>query len=202
MSLFLKSILAGVMTTVSGTVFLSIPDPIVGSFMFSLGLFTILIFDFKLYTSEVGKIIDNLSYLKTVLLILAGNLIGTALSAEALLLTRFNDLFFTRSTEIIAVKLADNYLSIFILSTFCGLLISIASNSYRHNDHELGKYIAIFMCIMAFILSGYEHSIANFVYLSYSQVLTNIETWIFTAVVVLGNATGTLIIPFIKKLPN
>jgi len=42
--------LAGLMIGVGGTVYLSVSNPIIGSLLFAVGLFTILVFQMQLFT--------------------------------------------------------------------------------------------------------------------------------------------------------
>ena len=47
---FLKSILAGIMISIGCMVFLSCENKYIGSFLFSIGLITVVVFDLNLYT--------------------------------------------------------------------------------------------------------------------------------------------------------
>ena len=40
----------------------------------------------------------------------------------------------------------------------------IAVNSYKTSKDVFGRYIPIFMCVIVFILCGFEHCIANMFY--------------------------------------
>ena len=47
---FFSAILAGMLIGMGGTVFLSQSNPVVGSFLFAIGLFTIVVFQLHLFT--------------------------------------------------------------------------------------------------------------------------------------------------------
>ena len=51
---FFSAILAGMLIGMGGTVFLSQSNPVVGSFLFAIGLFTIVVFQLHLFTGKVG----------------------------------------------------------------------------------------------------------------------------------------------------
>ena len=66
-----KSILAGIMIGVGCNIFISCENKYIGSLLFSLGLVTILLFDFSLYTGNVCYIPEKgFKFIKQVLIIL------------------------------------------------------------------------------------------------------------------------------------
>ena len=78
LSYLVKSILAGVMIGIGGTIFLSLENKIVGASLFAIGLFMIVINGFNFYTGKVGYIFDNKpKYLIEVFTIIIGNLSPT-----------------------------------------------------------------------------------------------------------------------------
>ena len=50
----IKSIFAGIMIGIAGTVYLRVDNNIVGSFLFSIGLFVICMYGMILYSGKVG----------------------------------------------------------------------------------------------------------------------------------------------------
>ena len=62
LSYLVKSILAGIMIGVGGTIFLSSSDKVIGATLFAIGLFMIVINGFNLYTGKVGYIFENKLY--------------------------------------------------------------------------------------------------------------------------------------------
>ena len=91
------------------------------------------------------------------------------------------------------IKLNDNLLSILILSCLCGVLMYIAVNNYKKHNTSIGKYMGIFMCVMVFILSGFEHSVANMFYFSVAGLLSW-NTVLYILVMVIGNSIGAILI--------
>ena len=89
--LILNAVLSGIMISVGGAVYLMCENKIIGSFLFSFGLFTIVQREFALYTGKVGYIPENAPvYIIEVLVTLIGNIAGTALTAIMLQNTRFS----------------------------------------------------------------------------------------------------------------
>lgn len=198
--LIFKSILAGICIGIGGTLFLSIDNKIVGSLFFTLGLFTICTRGYHLFTGRIGYALDNdKTYAFSLIITWVGNLIGTNIVAYSLQATRISQLLMDKATIICNTKLADNLLSIFILSVFCNILMFIAVDGFKTNKHELGKYIGLFICVAGFILAGFEHCIANMFYFGMANAWS-LHTILYLFVMTLGNIVGGLLLPVLEKI--
>lgn len=192
-NILFKGIYAGIMIGIGGTVYLSISNSIIGAIFFSVGLLTICIYKMNLYTGMIGYIIENkLNYIVTLLLTLIGNFIGTMITSLLVLNTRIANIS-VRAKEISAIKINDNYLSIFILSIFCGMLMYIAVNTFKKEKDSIVRYLAIFICVIVFILSGFEHCIANMYYISLAK-LWSLKSVLSMLIMILGNSVGSIFI--------
>ena len=195
----IKGIYAGIMIGIGGCAYLSLENSIAGSFFFSIGLLMICMYGMNLYTGKIGYILINkLNYIYELLLSLLGNFIGTYLVARVLMLTRINTIA-AKAMKMSAIKLNDKLLSIFILSVFCGMLMYIAVNNYKKVTNEIGKYVGIFMCVMVFILCGFEHCVANMFYFSVANVW-NLKAFLYLLIMILGNSFGSVIIAYFYNL--
>lgn len=189
----IKSIFAGIMIGIAGTVYLRVDNNIVGAFLFSIGLLVICMYGMNLYTGKIGYILINkLNYIYELLITILGNFIGTFLVARLVLLTRFKSVS-DKAVDLVNLKLNDNLFSIFILAMLCGILMYIAVNNYKKINNEIGKYSCIFMCVMVFILSGFEHSIANMYYISVANLLS-LKSLLYIFIMILGNSVGSILI--------
>ena len=92
----------------------------------------------------------------------------------------------------------DSLLSLFILAIFCGMLMFIAADGYKKIEHSAGKFLAIFLPVIVFILSGFEHCIANMFYFSIACAWTA-KSFGYLLVMSLGNAAGGMLIPLCRK---
>ncbi len=197
--ILLKAILTGIAIGIGGTVYLSCENKTVGAFLFGTGLFTILTFGFMLFTGKGGYAGENKpSYLIDLVLIWFGNLIGTALTAGLVLMTRIGAGISEKAAALCAVKLSDGLVSIFILAFFCGMLMFIAADGYKNIKNPVGQMLAVFLPVMTFIISGFEHCVANMYY------FTAGHTWsakgaLWMLVMTLGNAAGGILIPLFRK---
>lgn len=200
-SIFFKGIAAGIMIGIGGIIYLMAENKVVGSFLFSFGLFTIIRYGFALYTGKVGYIPENKPfYIAEVLVTLAGNIFGTAMAAGMVLLTRIGDKVHESASSIMETKLGDSIESRFILGIFCGLLMYLAVQNAR-NCRETGADTSLVfgtaVPVMIFILSGFNHSVADCFY--YFAAYPTGEGIMYLGTVVVGNALGGMLVPFLKK---
>lgn len=197
---FILAVLAGICIAVGGTVFLSLESKVLGAFLFTVGLFSICVNGFNLFTGKVGYALDNppsyLGYLANVWL---GNLAGTWLAAALLSCTRVGAALQDKAMFLCDVKLADSALSVFILAIFCNLLMYIAVDGFKNNTHEVGKYLGLFLGVVVFILCGFEHCVANMFYFSMAGVW-DVHTFCWLLIMTAGNIIGGLLIPTARRL--
>ena len=166
----IKGIYAGILISIVGIAYLAIENKVAGSFIFSFGLLTVCIYSFNLFTGKVGYLLINkINYLLELLISLIGNFLGTFIVGNLIRLTRFSN-YIEIAKNIVDVKLNDSILSIFILAIFCGMIMYIAVNNYKKGKDVISKYITIFMGVMAFILCGFEHCVANMFYFSIAGI--------------------------------
>ena len=190
-----KGFYAGILIGMGGIAYLAISNKIVGSFMFSFGLLTVCIYQFNLYTGKIGYILVNkINFVWELLFSLFGNFLGALAVGSVMRLTRYQT-YIDTAKEIVNIKLGDNLLSIFILATFCGILMYLAVNNYKTQKTEIGKYMSIFMGVMLFILCGFEHCVANMFYFSIAGVFS-FKALLYILVMILGNSFGSILLAF------
>lgn len=199
--MFCSAILAGVLIGIGGTVNLSVGG-IAGSLLFAVGLFSIVVFGLNLFTGKVGYLLEQpVTYLLDLVVIWCGNLIGTYLTGLAVRHTRIYEKIGQpeKVGAIVDAKLSDGMLSIFILSIFCGLLMYIAVDTYKKNSNPISQVVGIFVPVSVFILSGFEHVVANMFYFSLANIW-NVQALLLILVMTIGNSLGALLIPLYKKI--
>lgn len=194
---FIQAIYAGLCIGVGGTVYLMCTSKLLGAFLFVIGLLTILLFKFKLFTGMVGYMLENKpSYLIDLLITWFGNLGGTCLVAWLISKTRL-----TFNLEFVETKLTDTWYSLLILSIFCGLLMFIGVSCFKccigKADNIFALVIPVF-CVAVFILAGFEHCVADMFYFALSWKL--IEGFSSLLIITAGNILGGMLIPVINLL--
>lgn len=189
------SILAGCMIGLAGVVNLSVDNKFFGAFLFSFGLITILAQGLFLYTGKVGTI--NLSCEWILLpVIIFGNFIGTNIIAWGIRFTRFGEVLNQNAQIIVQNKLADNWFSILLLSIGCGIMMYLAVKGWRENT---STWLIVILPVMIFILSGFEHSIANMFYFAMAGEYS-LKAFGYIFIMLIGNAIGSLAFKQLKNI--
>lgn len=181
---FIKSIFAGLMIGIAGLVYLNVTTTWVAAILFSIGLIMICTLGYNLYTGKVGYV-KSIKDAPKMLKYIIGNFIGVFLVS----LTTT-----TSSADLVNAKLQIPYYLLLLKSIGCGLLMYIAVDEYKIHNKSL---IGIICCIPAFILAGFEHSIADMFYLCCSGTF-DVKYLIFIGIVLIGNAIGALLHKMIK----
>lgn len=187
--LLIQSIYAGFMIGIGGIVYLSVENKMVGSLLFSFGLLTIVTQGFALYTGKIG-FVKQIKELGDMLLIILGNYIGTAIAAVLAMMAKLN----LNSQELVKMKLDNGLGNIFLLSVFCGVMMYLAIDNYNKSKN----LVFIIAPVMIFILSKFEHSIANMFYFNLAKMF-NIKAFLYLLVMAVGNGVGAKLFSFGKS---
>lgn len=189
----LLAIAAGFCISIGGAVYFSCSNKIVGSFLFGLGLSAIIVFKFNLFTGKVGYIpASRPVYLLQLLWIFIGNFLGVYIGAAIQKLTRIADTLVQTAKSVVAVKLSDNLISLFILGIFCGVMMYIAVEASKRTPEGSALQVAmILLPIAVFILCGFEHCIADLYYFALAGFTPS--AWLRIGVIALGNGLGSVL---------
>ncbi len=184
--------------SLGAVVYLSVENHIVGALLFCVGLFTIYTFGLYLYTGKVCLIPENPpSFLGELALIYSGNLVGAVGMGYLLRATKLVHLSEV-TTSLVTAKLADSPFSVFIMAVLCGLMMAIAVLGFTSIEDSVGKHLALIMPVMVFLLAGFEHSIANFFYISMAN-LWSLKAVLYSLIYALGNMAGGVLLPLTTK---
>lgn len=198
---FVLAIMAGFIVGFGAIAMLSTENVYLGSFLFSGALFIILSLKYNLFTGMVGYYFYNerKSFIKRLLRVLLGNLIGTFIIASLIKLTRVGPFLVEEAQARTDLKLSDSLGSMFILAIFCNMFVTNATHQFKYNPYQIGKYLAIFISIMTFVLSNFEHSIADSFFFFLAGAF-NKEALLAFLVVLAGNIIGGLVIPTVALI--
>ncbi len=188
------SICAGILIAIGGSVFLACDNKYVGAVLFSVALLCICYLGYYLYTGKIGYLTEDYSgkNIGTLAVGLIGNLIVTFLLG--MLVSYFIPNLGEKAFTICSGKLEQSFLSTFVRAIFCGILMYLAVQIFREKKTPLG----IIFCIPVFILSGFEHSVADMFYFGASGIF-DVKILSFELAAVLGNSAGSLILPLLSK---
>lgn len=203
----ISAIIAGLLIGIGGTAYLSIDNKVAGAFIFSIGLLLICLNAFNLFTGKLCYANSKEKFIDLII-IWVGNLIGCFIIAMAMRSAKPG--LITTAQEMCSNKLSEG-LYVIVLGIFCNILIYFAVNGFipyerikltstgiEHTHRTLhdyfGRYIILIICIMAFILCGFEHCIANMYYF--------IVAGMFDIKYILLNTLGNFIGGFSIKMIN
>ncbi len=152
-------------------------NPILGAFLFTVGLYAVVMLQMDLYTGKVGNLFIDRKFSKAGAMIVV-NLIAAWVTGLVLrsVLT-LDPAFFT-------AKLALTPIQVLVKAFMCGVLMYLAVNL----DKE--RRTGVFICIPTFILCGYEHCVANAAYYGLSGIPFSMDVLVFFVLNVIGNTLG------------
>ena len=187
-NLITKSILAGLLISLAGIVYLNCSDKIVGSLLFSLGLISVILLEANLFTGKIGYVNSKRSILDS-LLILVFNLVAAAIVG-----------LIYRCGSDAAALIVESKLSIFsetwwltgLKSIGCGAAIFLSVEGYKKSK----SLIPVILGVMVFILAGWNHCIADCFYMAAGS--SSVLAIPYLLVVIVGNSIGSLLIRFLQ----
>lgn len=157
---YVQSLLAGVLIGCGDIVYVACENKIAGSFLFSLGLISILVKGYPLYTGRIGYVESLKDIYKPIggmLPMILANFAGIGITC---LLANATRLDLSAVDGMVQAKVGQGWTSAAFLSWGCGIMMYLAVNGWRKTQNP----VMVIMPIMFFILCGFEHCIANFGY--------------------------------------
>ena len=184
LSCMVRGVLAGMMIAIGGYAFLGCENRVVGALLFTVGLITITLFGFDLYTGRVGYWLTQTSAERwQTLFSLPCNAVAAC----------WQECSRRPAGEVLALceaRLAKSPTTLLTDGFFCGVLIYICVEIYKTR----GTVKGILICIPTFILCGFEHSVADLFYFANARIFSG-QAMGAVLLVALGNAAGALLIP-------
>lgn len=197
MSDMMKSYLAGLVIGIGCIANMAVGRGVLGAFLFSIGLLLILTKEYKLYTGVVPYATFDFDSITYVIFVWCWNVLGGMTAAVIGMFAR-PDLVEVAKTISVA-KMKESW-RIVLLSILCNFMIYFAVESYRKIKHQVGKYLMVILCVMIFVLCGFEHSIANVTYLLMGcDAVGVLGFWQILFSCTIGNAVGGILIHNLDK---
>lgn len=187
-SILQSSIFAGILIGIAGWGFLA--NPVLGMFLFCVGLIGVVKYGTKLYTGTAG-FLTGWGDVLPLLLILLGNIIGCLAVAAVSL---WSPLALPEAAAgVIATRLKVEWLGTGLLAIGCGLLMSFAVDFARKN-RDFSDWLPLLFAVPAFILCGFPHCVADAFYCCVYLLSASDVAWAsllaYYASIVLGNFIG------------
>lgn len=171
---------------------------VVGAVFFSLGLFSIVAYEMKLFTGMVADIpyigIKNCWKLPVCFL---SNVTGVGVVALLAYYSPVADIIVPKSQALISSKLMleDWALRVFCSSVLCGILITASVRSRHYaTQKRLSVTLGVIFPIIVFAFCGFDHSVANMLHFFYlGEVSWKVVGYI--AISIVGNLLGGVTFP-------
>ena len=172
-----RAALAGALIGIGDVAMLEAENRIVGALLFTVALLCIIRLGLPLYTGRVGPVVRKRNWQACswfLLWNLAGSIVVTMLYQ---LLDEKNE---EKMREAARLKFSRGFLVLFVAGMFCNVLVHVAVVAKSE--------VITILCVMGFILCGFEHSIADFPYVC-------MNGWYFPEwfAVLAGNTAGAVL---------
>ena len=216
---FLKGILAGLAIGLGGFLYVLMTftfhgdlaelGKILGSILFSVGLFLVCTFSLSLYTGKIGLIYEEKKdkwFYWSLPVMLVGNAIGAfALGYICYFIFRNTDVYtyaLAAANSRLAFNNAFDYIVTAIKAFLCGLCVYLAVKSFSLNRLKpLGIGLLVFF-VFVFVYCGFQHCIANMFYFGMANTMTW-YTLINLLMVILFNSLGPVVgVALVKLIKN
>ena len=179
---------------------------ILGSILFSIGLFLVCTFSLNLYTGKIGLVYEGKKekeFYISLPIILLGNAIGAFALGYACFFIFKNTFIYEAALNAANKRLIFNapldYVTTCIKSFLCGLCVYLAVKCFLLNRLKpIGITLLVFF-VFLFVYCGFQHCIANMFYFGMANTI-NWYTLINLLLVILFNSFGPIIGVLIFKL--
>jgi len=202
---FLSAVMAAFYVALGAICFLIIPNPIVASCFFAVGILLVINFHNFLLTRVVPLSVyskDKDYNALDIFITILGNIAGSGIAGILISLTRSANAISDKLNTVVNARLNDNYLSIFILAILCGMMVAYSCLAVK--KHGNNSFAGIFYCwlfISAFVFCGYEHVVADvFFFVTYSVLFEfKLSLLLILLIVLIGNMIGGFLSGFLEK---
>jgi formate/nitrite transporter FocA (FNT family) len=204
-----NAVFAGVAIAVGGTASLlacslleGLWGKFVGALLFSLGMFLVITYGFKLFTGMVAGIptMGYKNYWQLPLCFVANGL-GVALVAVIVRYSFIGDTIAMQAQTLMSGKLGSDLWAVKTLCSAiaCGMLITFSAWAPQYAPiKKLSATLGVLLPIIVFVFCGFDHSVANMYYL----ILNGQCTWQivgYLALSIVGNILGGVLLPLVVR---
>lgn len=165
--------LGGAVATIAGAGFTGTQSALIKGAVFPLGLILVVICGAELFTGNclliaplLNKDIKLTGMLKNWGLAYVGNFIGAIIIALLVVYGgAYNDNATAAAVTLVATKSDMNFGVALLKGILCNILVCLAVWAAMSSKSASGKILAVYMPVFAFVVCGFEHSVANMYYI-------------------------------------
>lgn len=191
MHTLISAMMAGVMTGFGGAAFLGAEHREVDALLFSFGMFASLVLGYPLFIGRcAGMICGKPARLKELPSLILGNLLGAMLCGLV-----YGLAVASKAPALQAARLEQTFLSTLARGAFCGMIIYAGAQSWQRISSS--KPVGVLLAVAAFVVSGFENSVADAFYFSAAYFQTGVfeaKVFSFMLAAVLGNLLGPILV--------
>lgn len=156
--------------------------PLVKGMVFPVGLMLVVVCGAELFTGNcllisplIGKDISVKGFFKNMGIVYVGNFLGGLLIAFLVVYSHAqSDVVVVECIKTAAIKSNMGFGDAVLRGILCNMLVCLAVWAATASGSAAGKILAVYLPILAFIVCGFEHSVANMYYLS-AGLMANVE---------------------------
>lgn len=188
----IKSLAAGFMVGLAGAVYVGASSQAAGAVLFTVALFAVLEMRLILFTGRCGYALTKCCRPDRLLAILALNVVGAAVMA-AIYYMGFGPA--EKMLSLVQAKAGQSALNTIGRAIPCGVLMFVAVDGYKKSESPIGRYLAMMLAVPAFVVAGFEHSIADAFYMGVGVLggaVGLVKALVFVALAAVGNVIGAL----------
>ncbi|MCH5165133.1 MAG: formate/nitrite transporter family protein [Clostridiales bacterium] len=164
--------LAGALATIAGSGFTGMQASLIKGAVFPLGLILVVICGSELFTGNcllvaptLNKDIKATAMLKNWGIVYIGNFIGAIIIAVLVVYGQaYSDSVVISAVDLVAKK-SVNFGYALLKGILCNMLVCLAVWAAMASKNVTGKILAVYLPVFAFVVCGFEHSIANMYYI-------------------------------------
>lgn len=185
--LLLSSLMAGLLIGIADGMYLT-TNKYIGAFLFAFALFLICANGYYLYTGKIGFVSFKRGEWRDYLLMLFGNVLGAGIGA--VLCGMANPALRLVASDLITSKMTVSWFSVLIKGALCGVCMyfAVKANAAGQKNTFL-RFAPVFLMIAVFLLTGFEHSIAD---AGYMFLASRFDFLWKLILVVIGNSIGAI----------
>lgn len=207
-SFCLMTVMSGIMIGLGGTssllanLYIESLGKLVGAVLFSFGIYVIVTYEMKLFTGMISDMpsMGVKNYWKLAVCFI-GNTVGVLIVGLLVSATPLSTVATLGSKVIESKLMMDNWaLSALCSSILCGVLITLSVKSPTFTKAKgLSASIGVIFPIIVFAFCGFDHSVANMLYLFHLGEL-NLQVIAYVLITIVGNVLGGVALPLVQKL--
>ncbi len=163
----------GALATVAGSGFAGIQAALIKGAVFPLGLILVVICGAELFTGNclliaplLSRDIEPVKTLKSWGIVYLGNFVGASLVAVLVVYGgSLSESGVQACISVAAAKSSTGFGYMFLRAIPCNILVCLAVWAAMASKSASGKILAVYLPVFAFVVCGFEHSIANMYYI-------------------------------------